>query len=151
MPLLGHSVQLLSCVMSDSLWPHGLQHTRPPCPSPTPGVYPHPCPLSQWRHPTISSSVIPFSSCLQSFPASGSFPMSPYILPLFRNPGQSTALILGVCWFWLFPSSQLPIWELLVVHTVPSLGQFTVNISVMAVVMKYTRLFVLFCMDKGYC
>ena len=52
---------------------HGLQHARPPCPSPTPGVYPNSCPLSQWCHPTISSSVIPFSSCLQSFPASGSF------------------------------------------------------------------------------
>ena len=59
--------------MSDSWHPHGLQHTRPPCPSPTPRVHPNPCPLSQWCHPTISSSVIPFSSCLQSFPASGSF------------------------------------------------------------------------------
>ena len=57
--------------MSDSLQPHGLQHARPPCPSPTPGVYPDLCPLSQWYHPTISSSVIPFSTCLQSFPASG--------------------------------------------------------------------------------
>ena len=58
--------------MSDSLWPHGLQHARPPCPSPTPGVYSNSCPLSPWCHPTISSSVVPFS-CLQSFPASGSF------------------------------------------------------------------------------
>ena len=56
--------------MSDSLPPYGLQHARPPCPSPTPGVYPNSCPLSQWCHPTISSSPIPFSSCLQSFPAS---------------------------------------------------------------------------------
>ena len=62
--------------VSDSLWLHGLQHTRLPCPSPSPGVYSDSCPLSQWCHPTISSSVIPFSSCLQSFPASGSFPMS---------------------------------------------------------------------------
>ena len=62
--------------MSDSLWPHGLQHARPPCPSPTPRVYSNSCPLSWWCHPTISSSVIPFSSCLQSFPASGSFQTS---------------------------------------------------------------------------
>ena len=66
-----------SCsVMSDSLRPHGLQHTRPPCPSPSPEVYSNSCPLSQWCHPTISSSVVPFSSRLQSVPASGSFPMS---------------------------------------------------------------------------
>ena len=65
--------------MSDSLRPHGPQHSRPPCPSPTPGVHPNPCPLSQWCHPTISSSVAPFSSHLQSFPASGSFQMSQLI------------------------------------------------------------------------
>ena len=58
--------------MSDSLQPHGLQHARPPGPSPTPGAYPNSCPMSRWCHPTISSSVIPFSSCPQSFPASGS-------------------------------------------------------------------------------
>ena len=63
-------------VMSDSLQPHGPQHARPPCPSPTPRVYPNSCSLSQWCHPTISSSVVSFSSCLQSFPASGSFQMS---------------------------------------------------------------------------
>ena len=62
--------------MSDSLWPHGLQHARPPCSSPTPRVYSNSCPLHWWCHPTISSSVIPFSSCLQFFPALGSFPMS---------------------------------------------------------------------------
>ena len=62
--------------MSDSLQPHGPQHARPPCPSPIPRVYSNSCPSSQWRHPTISSSVIPFSSCPQSFPALGSFPMS---------------------------------------------------------------------------
>ena len=67
------SVQFSCSVVSDSLWPHGLQHARPPCPSPTPGVYPNSCPLSRWCHPTISSSVVPFSSCPQSFPASGSF------------------------------------------------------------------------------
>ena len=66
-------IQSSRSVVSDSLWPHGLQHTRPPCPSPTPGVYPNSCPSCRWCHPTISSSVVPFSSCLQSFPASGSF------------------------------------------------------------------------------
>ena len=72
-------------VVSDSLQPYGLLHSRPPCPLPTPGVYPNSCPLSQWCHPTISSSVIPSSSRLQSFPASGSFPMS----QLFSLGGQS--------------------------------------------------------------
>ena len=70
------SVQFSCSVMSDSLWPHGLQHARPPCPSPTLGVYPNSCPLSRWCHPTISSSVVPFPSCPQSLPASGSFPIS---------------------------------------------------------------------------
>ena len=70
------SVQFSCSVVSDSLWPYESQHARPPCPSPTPGVYSNPCPSSRWCHPTISSSVIPFSSCPQSFPASGSFPMS---------------------------------------------------------------------------
>ena len=70
------SVQFSRSVMSDSLWPHELQHARPPCPSPAPRVYPNPCPSSWWCYPAISSSVIPFSSCPQSFPTSGSFPMS---------------------------------------------------------------------------
>ena len=78
------SVQF-SPVVSNSLRPHEPQHTRPPCPSPTPGVHPNPCPLSWWCHPTISSFVVPFSSCPQSFPASGSFPMS----QLFTSGGQS--------------------------------------------------------------
>ena len=71
------SVQFSCSVVSNSLWPHGLQHARLPCPSPTPGAYSNSCP-SQWYHPTISSSVVPFSSCLQSFPASGSFQMSQF-------------------------------------------------------------------------
>ena len=79
------SVQFSYSVVSNSLRPHGLQHTRPPCPSPTPGVYPNSCPLSRWCHPIISSSVAPFSSHLQSFPASGSFLMS----QLFALGGQS--------------------------------------------------------------
>jgi len=72
-------------IMSDSLQPHGLQHASLPCPSPTPRAYSNSCPSSQWCHPTISSSVIPFSSSLQSFPASGSFPMSQF----FTTGGQS--------------------------------------------------------------
>ena len=72
------SVQSSCSVMSDSLWPHGLQHARPSCPSPTPRVYSNSCPLSWWCHPTISSFVVPFSSLLLSFPVSGSFPMSQF-------------------------------------------------------------------------
>ena len=81
-------VQFSCSVVSDSLWPHGLQHTRPPCPSPIPGIYSNSCPLSGWCHPTIPSSVIPFSSYPQSFPASESFPMS----QLFTSSGQSTGV-----------------------------------------------------------
>ena len=81
----GSSVQFSCSVMFNSLRPHEPQHTRPPCPSPTPRVYPNSCPLSPWCHPTISSSIVPFSSCLQSFPASGSFQMS----QLFESGGQS--------------------------------------------------------------
>ena len=74
-----------SSVMSDSLWPHELQNARPPCRSPTPRVYSYSCPSSWWCHPAISSSVVPFSSCPQSLPASGSFPVS----QLFAWGGQS--------------------------------------------------------------
>ena len=84
-PVRISSVQFSCSIVSDCLWPHGLQHARPPCPLPTPGVYSNSCPLSQWCHPTISSSVVPFSSHLQSFPASGSFQMSQF----FISGGQS--------------------------------------------------------------
>ena len=80
-----YSVQFSHSAMSDSLGSHGLQYARPPCPSPTPGVYPNSSALSRWCHPAISSSVIPFSSHLRSFPASGSFPMSQF----FASGGQS--------------------------------------------------------------
>ena len=83
-----HSVQFSCSVMSNSLRPHESQHTRPPCPSPTPGVHSDSRPLSQWCHPAISSSVIPFSSCPQSLPASESFPMS----QLFSWGDQSTGV-----------------------------------------------------------
>ena len=75
--------------MSNSLWPHGLQHARPPGPSPTPWVHPNSCPSSQWCHPAISSSVVPFSSCPQSLPASGSFPMSQFFAWGGQNIGVS--------------------------------------------------------------
>ena len=82
------SVQFSRSVVSDSLWPHELQHARPPCPSPTPGVHSDSRPLSRWCHPAISSSVVPCSSCPQSLPASGSFPVS----QLFSWGGQSTGV-----------------------------------------------------------
>ena len=82
------SVQFSCSVVSDSLWPYEPQDTRPPCPSPTPRVHPNPCPLSWWCHPTISSSVTPFSSCPQSFSGSGSFQMS----QLFASGGQSNGV-----------------------------------------------------------
>ena len=85
------SVQFSCSVVSDSLWPHGLQHARPPCPLPTLGVYSNLCPLSRWCHPTISSSVVPFSSCPQSFPASGSFQMGQFFVSGDQRIGVSAS------------------------------------------------------------
>ena len=113
--------------MSDSLLPHGLQHARPPCPSPTPGVYSNSCPLSQWCHPTITVSIIPFSSCLQSFPASWSFQMSQF----FASGGQSIGVAASASvlpmniqdWFpagwlgWIFLAVQGTLKSLLQHHT----------------------------------
>ena len=82
------SVQFTRSVASDSLWPCELQHARPPCPSPTPGVHPNTCPSSWWCHPTISSSVVPFSFCPESFSASGSFQIS----QLFSSGGQRSGV-----------------------------------------------------------
>ena len=102
-------VVVVHSVVSDSLWPHGLQHARPPCPSPSPGACSNPYPLSQWCHPTILPSVIPFSSCLQSFPASGSFVMS----WLFTLGGQSIGASVSVLpmniqnWFPLWLTSLI--------------------------------------------
>ena len=93
------SVQFSHSVMSNSLQPHGLHHTRIPCPSPTPGVYSNSCPLSWWCHPTISSSVIPFSSYLQSFPSSWSSQMS----QLFASGGQSIGVSASIS-----PSDEHP-------------------------------------------
>ena len=78
-------LQFSRSVVSNSLWPHELKHTRPPCPSPTPGACSNSGPLSRWCHPTVSSSVVPFSCCSQSFPVSGALPMSPF----FAAGGQS--------------------------------------------------------------
>ena len=86
--VLGPSVQFSCSVVSDSLWPHGLHNARLPCSSPAPRVYSNSCPLSQWCHPSIPSSVILFSSSLQSSPASGSFPISQFLV----SSGQSTGV-----------------------------------------------------------
>ena len=83
------SLQFSSSVMSESVWPHGQQHTRLPCPSPTPGLCSNTCPSSRWCHPTISSSRIPFSSCLQSFQATGFFPLSQFFTSGSQNIGAS--------------------------------------------------------------
>ena len=105
------SVQFSHSVVSDSLWPHGLQHARLPCPSPTPRVHPNSCPSSWWCHPAISFFVVPFSSCPQSLPASESFPMSnipgSYAILLFTaldlasitSPSHNWVLFL----LWLHP------------------------------------------------
>ena len=85
------SVQFSPSVVSNSWWPHEMQHTRPPCPSPTPGVHTNSCPLSRWCHLSISSSVVPFSSCLWSFPALGSFQMSQLFVSGGQNIGVSAS------------------------------------------------------------
>ena len=113
-----YSVQFSRSVMSDSLQPHELQHSRPPCPSPTPGVHPNACPLSQWCHPTILSSVAPFYSCLQSFPTSGSFQMSQLFTsggPSFRVSASASVLPMTQDWSplgWIgSPYSPRDSWE----------------------------------------
>ena len=100
------SFQFSHSVVSNSLWPHESQHARPPCPSPTPGVYSNLCPLNQWCHPTISSSVIPFSSLLQSFPVSGSFPMSPF----FPTGGQSIGVSASTSVLPMNSQGWFPLW-----------------------------------------
>ena len=119
--------------MSDSLQPHELQHARPPCPSPTPRVYSNSCPLSPWCHPTISSSVVPFSSCLQSFPASGPFPISQF----FTSGGQSVGFSFSINpsseYLWLI-SFRVDWFDLAVQGTLKSLlqNQFeSINSSVL--------------------
>ena len=141
------SVQFSRSVTSDSLWPHEQQHARPPCPSPTPRACSNSCPLSWWHHPTISSSVIPFSSCLQSFPKSGSFPMTQFfasgdqsigvpastsVLPMniqdwfplqwtglisLRTKGLSRVFSNTTVWKHQFFSIQLSLWSNSHIHT----------------------------------
>ena len=91
--ILNYLLQVSHLVVSDSLQPHGLQHTRLSCPSPTPGASSNSCPLSRWCHPTISSSVLHLSSCLPSFPASGSFQMSQFFLSGGQSIGASTSVL----------------------------------------------------------
>ena len=91
-------------VVSNSLWSHGLKHTRLPCPSSTPGVCLNSCPLSQWCHHTISPSVVPFSSCLKSFPASGSFPVSQFVISGGQNIGVSASVLPMNTQDWLYLS-----------------------------------------------
>ena len=98
------SCQFSHSVVSNSLWPHGLQHARLPCPSPISGAYSNSCPLSQWCRPTFSSSVSPFSSCLQSFPASGSFQMSQFFPSGGRSIGVSASAE------WIFRTDFLQDW-----------------------------------------
>ena len=119
------SVQFSRSVVSDSFQPHESQHARPPCPSPPPWVHSDSWPSSRWCHPTISSSVIPFSSCLQSFPASGSFPMSHFFASDGQNIGVSASawvLPLNIQdWFplvWTGWISQLDLWLLIFLPTV---------------------------------
>ena len=100
------SVQFSRSVVSDSLQPHELQHARPPCPSPTPGVHPNPCPWSWWCHPAISSSVVPFFFCPQSFPASGSFPIS----QLFACGGQSIGVSASTSVLPMNIQDWFPLW-----------------------------------------
>ena len=93
------SVQFSCLVITNSLWPHGLQHARLPCPSSTPWACSNSCQLSWWCHSTISSSTVPFSSCLQSFPASGSFPMSQFFASGGQNIGASASALVLHCIF----------------------------------------------------
>ena len=119
----GAGIFQFSCsVVSNSLWPHGLQHARLPCPSPTPRACSNSCPSSQWCHPTVSSSVVPFSSCLQSFPASESFPVSQF----FASDGQGIGASAS--------ASVLPMniqdWFPLGLTGLISLSNITLNVSV---------------------
>ena len=116
--------------MSDSLWPHGLQHARPPCPSPTPGVDSNSCPLSRWCHPTISSSVVPFSSCLQSFPASGSFQMCQFFLSGGQSIGVSaSASVLPMNYSGLISFRMDCIGNKYIWHKFPSVQRMLVKAS----------------------
>ena len=135
------SVQFSWLVVSDSLQLHESQHARPPCPSPTPRVHPNPCPSSRWCHPAISSSVVPFSFCPQSFPESGSFPMS----QLFTSGGQSIGVSVSTSvppmntqgWSPLLCLNGIYPWETRKVHIHKSLNVIyqisTVKVNIMII------------------
>ena len=126
--------------MPDSLRPQGLQHARLPCPSPTPGAYSNSCPLSRWYHPTISSSVFPFSSHLQSFPASGSFPMSQLFASVAKVLGASTlASVLPMNIQEWFPLG-LTSWILTAQRTLKSLLQ---HHSSKASILRHSAFFII--------
>ena len=105
-PFLPWFSQFSCSVVCDSLWPHGLQRARPPCPSPTPRVHSNSCPLSRWCHPAISSSIVPFSSCLWSFPASESFQMSEF----FASGGQSIGVSASTSVLPMNTQDWFPLW-----------------------------------------
>ena len=109
-------VQFSRSVLSDSLRPHDPQHARPPCPSPTPWVHPNPCPLCWWCNPTISSSIIPFSSCPQSFPASGFFPISQLFTPIGQSIGASASALVPLVNIQEFISFRIHWLDLLAVQ-----------------------------------
>ena len=120
-------LQFSRSVLSDSLWPHGLQDARLPCPSTTPRAYSNSYPLNQWCHPTISSSVIPFSSCLQSFPASGPFPMS----QSFQSGGQSFS-------FSINPSNE---YSELISYRIDGLDSLAVQGTLKSLLQHYSSIF----------
>ena len=110
--IINFTLQFSRSVVSDSLWPHELQHARPPCPSPTPRVHSNPCPSSQWCHPTISSFVIPFSSCPQSFPASGSFK---WVITSHQMAKVLESYFLHRSFQWIFRTDFLKLyWKLII-------------------------------------
>ena len=125
------SVQFSHSVMSNSLRPHGLQHTRPPCPSPTRAIYSNSCPLSWWCHPTFSSSAVPFSSCLQSFPKSGSFPMSQFFISGGQSIGvsASTSVLLIQDWFPLGLTGWISLQSKRLSESYPTLQYKSINSS----------------------
>ena len=125
--------------MTDSLWPCGPQHARPPCPLPTPGVYSNSCPLSRWCHPTISSSVIPISSCLQSFPALGSFLMSQF----FVSGGQSIGVLASTSVLPMNTQDWSPLeWTGWISLETKGLSRVFSNVSSKALVLQCSAFFI---------
>ena len=137
------SVQFSRSVVSDCLHPHGLQHARPPCPLPTPGVHSDSCPSSQWCHPAISSCVVPFSSHHQSFPASGSFQMSQF----FASGGLSIGVLASTSVLPVNTQDWSPlgwtIWE----KSYGSLLNPLLVLCTIIILYKYIYLYIYKCID----